>query len=80
MSYDSNVQVKRAIMHELEDWLIFYGVVSREGQLETVLFDERNDLVLSIFEELEAGRALDPALTETCGHDDEHYNNTIIQE
>ena len=80
MSLDSDVQIKKEIMKELEEWLHFWGVVSRNGDLEYVPYEERNDLVLSIFGALADGRALDPEIPPTVDTEDEHYNNTIIKE
>ncbi len=80
MSLDSDVQIKKQIMRELEEWLHFWGVVSRNGQLEYVTYEERNDLVLSIFDALDEGRALDPAIPPTVDTEDEHYNLNIIKE
>jgi hypothetical protein len=66
VSIDSYTQVRASIKEEVDEWHNFW---SKEAT-----YEEKHDLIQSIFDDLRAGGALDPALTETTDYTDERYN------
>lgn len=64
---DSVVQIQHAIYGEIEEWLQEYNMVAT--------YDEKVDLALSIFEELDAGAVIPPSYDFTREEDIEHFND-----
>jgi hypothetical protein len=68
VSIDSHVQVKDDIEGELDKWIHHWS------DKVDVTYEMKYDLVMSIYNSLRSGGALDPALTATTDYEDQQYN------
>ena len=67
---DSKTQVKRKMMKEFIEWCEYNKI--------EFTFEQSIDLVLSIHEALDAGKAYHFEMPETVSQDEEHFNTTYI--
>ncbi|MEE8597952.1 MAG: hypothetical protein V3S69_00240 [Dehalococcoidales bacterium] len=66
----SHAQIKESIQNELEEWGDYIGV--------EFTFEQKIDLVLSVYDALNDGRVFEMNLPQTVINDTARYNTTYI--